>query len=207
MGSIMLMHNDRDVLEICSKTLEFLCTEGSGIFTKCDIARSNIIDQCVNRYKEAIDDWRNLIAGEEVPNEDEIFNIIVSLKKVSILYSCHNLNPWGIFDSLYEDLDECQSRTAEGKALPNEVNFLNQFLFLIKKFHENLILVVQALVYCIESCYFAITWGLNFLENACEQQNQEEASIILQKNLFKFMNVCSELVRSSKVIEIQEAVS
>lgn len=117
------MHNDRDVLETCSKTLEFLCTEGSSIFTKCDIARSNIIDQCVNRYKEAIDDWRNLIAGEEVPNEDEIFNIIVSLKKVSILYSCHNLNPWGIFDSLYEDLEECQLRTAEGKALPNEVNF------------------------------------------------------------------------------------
>lgn len=122
MGNIMLMHNDRDVLETCSKTLEYLCTEGSGIFTKCDIARSNIIDQCVNRYREAIDDWRNLIAGEEVPNEDEIFNIIVSLKKVSILYSCHNLNPWGIFDSLYEDLDECQSRTAEGKALPNEVS-------------------------------------------------------------------------------------
>lgn len=117
----MLMHNDHDVLETCAKTLEFLCTENSAIFTKCDIARSNIIDQCVNRYKEAIDDWRNLIDGEEVPNEDEIFSVVVSLKKVSILYSCHNLNPWGIFESLYEDLDEYQLRSAEGKALPNEV--------------------------------------------------------------------------------------
>lgn len=44
------------------------------------------------------------------------------------------------------------------------------------------------------------------MENTCEQQNQEEASIILQRNLFKFMNVCTELVRSSKIIEIQEAV-
>lgn len=128
----MIKHNDRDVLETCSKTLEFLCTEGSGIFTKCDIARSNIIDQCVNKYKEAIDDWRNLIAGEEVPNEDEIFGVIVSLKKVSILYSCHNLNPWGIFDSLYEDLDECQTRTAEGKALPNEV-ISNERIFSFKQ--------------------------------------------------------------------------
>lgn len=121
MATIMLMHNDHDVLETCAKTLEFLCTENSAIFTKCDIARSNIIDQCVNRYKEAIDDWRNLIDGEEVPNEDEIFSVVVSLKKVSILYSCHNLNPWGIFDSLYEDLDEYQLRSAESKALPNEV--------------------------------------------------------------------------------------
>lgn len=198
MNNIILNHNDRDVLETCSKTLEFLCTEGSGIFTKCDIARSNIIDQCVNRYKEAIDDWRNLIAGEEKPNEDEIFNINVSLKKVSILYSCHNLNPWGIFDSLYEDLEECQK-------LPNEVRFSSLVATKARANFQSKYFL-QALGYCIESCYFAISWGLNFLENTCEQQNQEEASIILQRNLFKFMNVCTELVRGSKVIEIQEAV-
>lgn len=137
----MQMHNDRDVLETCSKTLEFLCTEGSGIFTKSDIARSNIIDQCVNLYKEHIDDWRNLIAGEEIPNEDDVFHIIVSLKKISILYSCHNLNPWGIFDSLYEDLDEYQVRAAEGKALPNEVLLINHLLTyqLTDSSHNNLL--------------------------------------------------------------------
>lgn len=68
-------------------------------------------------------------------------------------------------------------------------------------------LFLQALVYCVESYYFAITWGLHFLGNNCEQQNQEENLIGLQRNLFKFMNVCTELVRSSRVIEIQEAVS
>lgn len=184
MKIIVTKCHDRDVLETCSKTLEFLCTEGSGIFTICDIKRSEIIDQCVNDYKGAIDEWRNLIAGEEIPNEDEISEVIVSLKKVSILYSCHNLNiPWNIFDSLYEDLDEYQTLSAEGKALPNE-----------------------ALVYCIESCYFAITWGLHYLENTCEPHKQEEESLDLQRKLLKFMNVCTELVRNSAVIEIQEAV-
>lgn len=123
MGDIMQAHNDKDVLETCAKTLEFLCTEGTAIYTRCDIARSNIIDQCVNRYKEAVDEWRNLIAGEETPNEDETYSVVVSLKKVSILYSCHNLNPWNLFQSLYEDIDECQSRTAESvKGIPDEVN-------------------------------------------------------------------------------------
>lgn len=131
MGDIMQAHNDKDVLETCAKTLEFLCTEGSAIYTRCDIARSNIIDQCVNRYKEAIDDWRNLIAGEETPNEDETYNIVVSLKKVAFLYSCHNLNnPWNLFESLFEDIDECQSRTAESaKGLPDEVNSFNTIQF------------------------------------------------------------------------------
>lgn len=139
----MSVHNDNDVLETSAKTLEFLCTEGSAIYTRCDIARSNIIDHCVNKYKEAIDEWRNLIAGrisrsilcylnnynsfshyylaEEPPNEDEIHSIIVSLKKVSILYSCHNLNPWGLLDSLYRDIEEYQNRQNLDYSLPNEV--------------------------------------------------------------------------------------
>lgn len=62
MANIMFVHTDHDVLETAAKTLEFLCTEGSAIYTRCDIARSNIIDNCVNRYKEAIDEWRNLIS-------------------------------------------------------------------------------------------------------------------------------------------------
>lgn len=113
-------HIDRDVLETCSKTLEYLCTEGSAIYTRCDIARSNIIDHSVNTYRMAIDDWRNLILGEEIPNDEETFAVIGSLKKVSILFSCHNLNPWGIFESLFMDLGDCL-RTDGAKSLPTEV--------------------------------------------------------------------------------------
>lgn len=205
MGDIMQSHNDKDVLETCAKTLEFLCTEGSAIYTRCDIARSNIIDQCVNRYKEAIDDWRNLIAGEETPNEDETYNIVISLKKVSILYSCHNLNPWNLFQSLYEDIDECQSRTAEStKGLPDEVNACVSMMVTVRC---SFLFFPQALVYCIEACYFSIAWGLHHLENNCEASAQEEGSLALQRNLFKFMRSCTELVPSNQGIHIQEAVN
>lgn len=54
---------DNDVLDACAKTLEFLCTEGTAIYTRCDVARSTIIDTLVNKYKEAMDDWRSLIEG------------------------------------------------------------------------------------------------------------------------------------------------
>lgn len=68
MSNIMQEHTDRDVLETVAKTLEFFCTDGSAIFTQSDIARSNIIDQCVNRYKETLDDWKNLIEGTYMRN-------------------------------------------------------------------------------------------------------------------------------------------
>lgn len=128
MSAIMQVHTDRDVLETCAKTLEFLCSEGNAIYTRCDISRSNIIDNCVNRYREAIDDWRNLIAGEEIPNEDEVYNIVSSLKKVAILYSYHNLNPWGLFDSLYQDIEDGRTGNIGGeKGLPHEVYNANTF--------------------------------------------------------------------------------
>lgn len=184
MSNIMSKHTDREVLETCAKTLEYLCIEGSAIYTRCDVARSNMIDQCVNRYREAIDEWRNLIAGEELPNEDDIYQIIISLKNVSILYSCHNLNPWNLFDSIYQDIEECQSQSNPDRGLPHE-----------------------ALVYCIEACFFSINWGLYHIENNCETSSLEQTSLELRNNLHKYINACCELVRHGPTVPIQEAVS
>lgn len=92
------------VLETCAKTLEILCTEGHSIYTRCDVSRSTIIDMIVASYKEAIDDWRNLMLGEETPNADEIFNVVSSLKKVALFYACHNLNQWNLWNSLFQDV-------------------------------------------------------------------------------------------------------
>lgn len=184
MGHIMFVHIDREVLGTCAKTLEILCTEGSAIYTRCDVARSNIVDLCVNRYKEAIDDWRNLIAGEETPDDDEIYNVNISLRKVSILYSCHNLNPCGLFDSLFQDIDDCHSGGMGERGLPKE-----------------------ALTYCIDACFFSLSWGLYYLENQCESGTFQQCAAELKTNLHKYMAACTALVKSGEKIEIQEAVS
>lgn len=63
-SQVMCMHTGREVLETCAKTLECLCAEGSATYTRCNIARSNIIENAVNKYKDTIVEWRNLILGE-----------------------------------------------------------------------------------------------------------------------------------------------
>lgn len=182
---IMSIGTDREVLEACAKTLEFLCTEGSAIYTQCDVARSNIIDESVNRYKEAIDDWRNLIAGEEVPDADEIHQVYITLKKVSILYSCHNLNPWNLFNSLFQDIEEYLNDAGNReKSIPKE-----------------------ALVFCVESCFFSISWGISALEASFESSALALTAEELRQNLDKYMNACNQLISSSETLEIQEAVS
>lgn len=82
LGKIIYAHTDPDVLETCAKTLEYLCTEGTAIFTTCDIERSNIIDECVKRYMEAIDEWRNLIEG----SSNFLFPKLLNYKKKRFQY-------------------------------------------------------------------------------------------------------------------------
>lgn len=100
---IASVQHEPEVLETLAKTLEILCTEGHSIFTKCDVARSTIVDMIVSSYKESIDDWRTLLLGEETPDADEIFNVVSSLKKVSMFYACHDLNQWGLWITLFQD--------------------------------------------------------------------------------------------------------
>ncbi|XP_072766130.1 cohesin subunit SA-2 isoform X1 [Anoplolepis gracilipes] len=155
------MH-DTEVLDTAAKTLEHMCVEGHAIFTRCDVARSTLIDSIVNKYKEAIDEYRNLIEGDEEPDEDETFNVVQSLKKVSIFYSCHNMNPWGIWDSLYKDIEDAKDPS---KSLPS-----------------------TAVKYCISACFFAILWSQNHLMEAVDSGSHgEDECRQLKERLHSFM--------------------
>lgn len=109
-------------METLAKTLEILCTEGHSIYTRCDVARSTIVDVIVASYKEAIDDWRNLLLGEETPNADETFNVVSSLKKVSMFYACHNLNQWSLWGTLFQDVKVINNST-------HIIFFIKNYLF------------------------------------------------------------------------------
>ena len=37
-------HSDKEVLETCAKTLERLCDDRHAIYSRCDIARSRLLD-------------------------------------------------------------------------------------------------------------------------------------------------------------------
>lgn len=56
-------HSDTEVLETAAKTLEILCNDDYTIYSRCDIARSSLLDMVVNKYKEANDEYLTLIDG------------------------------------------------------------------------------------------------------------------------------------------------
>ncbi|CAB0003318.1 unnamed protein product [Nesidiocoris tenuis] len=141
---------------MAAKTLEYLCSEGFGIYTKCDVQRSTLIDSIVNKYKEAMDEWNSLIEGEETPDDDETYSVVNSLKKVSIFYSCHNLGNWNIWSSLFKDVEEAKDGVT---SLPEE-----------------------AVKFSISACYFAVLWDLHRIEELIEGGASTDDAIMESKS-------------------------
>ena len=43
-------HSDKEVLDACAKTLERLCDDRHAIYSRCDIARSKLLDMVSEQY-------------------------------------------------------------------------------------------------------------------------------------------------------------
>ncbi|XP_033221678.1 cohesin subunit SA-2 isoform X2 [Belonocnema kinseyi] len=165
--------HDSEVLDTAARTLEYMCVEGHAIFTRCDIARSTLIDAIVNKYKTTIEEYRTAVDGEEELDEDDLFNVTQSLKKVAVFYSSHNMNPWEIWDSLYRDIVDAFSKADDPRrSLPEE-----------------------AVKYCITACYFSILWGQHHLmETVDSGARGEEECKRLRERLDAFVGLMRNFV-------------
>ncbi|KAG8222244.1 hypothetical protein J437_LFUL001442 [Ladona fulva] len=168
---IVEKHTDSEVLETCAKTLEILCTEDTAIYTRCDVARSTLIDGVVNHFREAMDDYITLIAGEEEPDEDETFSVVHGLKKVSIVYSCHNMGPWHLWDHLIRCIVEAKDG---GRTLPDE-----------------------AVKHCMSAAFYAILWEQKHVEEVAERGGGNEELEILRSHLHSLMDLMKEILLTS----------
>ncbi|EEB15722.1 Cohesin subunit SA-1, putative [Pediculus humanus corporis] len=179
-SKIIEKHEDTDVLETAAKTLEKLCYESHVNYTKCQTSRCTMIESIVTKYKEAIDEWNSLIAAhDDVPNDDEIFNIESSLKKIEIFYSCHDLGKWELWDMLYKDVVDCSK---------NEMK-----------------LPERAMKSCIGATFFALQWELSHIEEILSGGGTAEREIsLLRLRLNEYMGTMKEIILNSESELFQE---
>ncbi|XP_052754586.1 cohesin subunit SA-2 isoform X2 [Galleria mellonella] len=186
---IVSVQTEAEVVETCGRTLEWLCGEQGGVYTRCNVARATITDMCVNRYKEAIDEYRSLLEGGETPDADEVFAVENSLRKVSIMYMCHNLNDTNIWDSLFEDLPKC-AKENESQMPP------------------------QALVYVVRACFYSLLWSLHELEERLARAGggggeqaaaaAAAAAAALRERLLGYLAQCRRLVQHAATAALRE---
>lgn len=175
-----------EVLEACGRTLERLCDERAAVYSRCNVARATITDLCVNRYKEAVDEFRSLLEGGETPDADERFDLLNSLRKLSVMYMCHNLNDTNIWDSLFEDLPKC---VKPDSTMPT-----------------------QALVYVVRSLFYSVVWSLHTLEERLAAAGAggaagpgvADACAQLKERLHSYATHCRDIVANGISPDLRE---
>uniref|UniRef100_A0A671PZ54 Cohesin subunit SA n=1 Tax=Sinocyclocheilus anshuiensis TaxID=1608454 RepID=A0A671PZ54_9TELE len=76
-------HAEMEVLEACSKTYSILCSEEYTIMNRVDIARSQLIDELMDRFAHSVEDL--LQEGDEA-DDDDIYNVLSTLKKLTAFH-------------------------------------------------------------------------------------------------------------------------
>uniref|UniRef100_A0A4W4FEX3 Cohesin subunit SA n=1 Tax=Electrophorus electricus TaxID=8005 RepID=A0A4W4FEX3_ELEEL len=95
-------HTDTDVLEACSMTFHALCNEEFTIFNRVDIARSQLLDEQVDKFHRLLEDF--LQEGEE-QDEDDAYQVSSTLKRITAFHNAHDLTKWDLFTSNYKLLN------------------------------------------------------------------------------------------------------
>ncbi|XP_078392396.1 cohesin subunit SA-1-like [Cetorhinus maximus] len=93
---IVEKHTEMDVLEACSRAYYTLCNEDYTIRNRVDIARSQIVDTLVEIFTHSVEELLHEV-GET--DEDNLYTVATSLKRITALYNAHDLTRWELFDN------------------------------------------------------------------------------------------------------------
>merc|ERR1712088_735323 len=145
-------HSDTDVLETAAQTLEKLCDDQFPIFSRW---------------------YTNQLTGDEEPDQDEVFALVSSLKKVSIFYNCHDMGSWNIWPGLLEIVARARDTLTDKQPLT---------------------IPEEAVKYCLLGCYFGLLWDKHSCLASLERGGTEALVSELQTRLASFMAVSKDLM-------------
>ena len=172
---IVEKHSEKEVLEACAKTLERLTDENHAIFTRCGIARSRLLDSISNHFKEANDEYMSILQGKEDPDEDEMFNLVSSLKKVECFSNAHSMSECKIWESMFEVLIKYKESIAN---------------------NEEIKLPVEAVKSSMCACYYGLIWDKIYLESDENRERDSTAHEVkrLRSDFDRYLKAMQEMM-------------
>uniref|UniRef100_A0A8B9MLF1 Stromal antigen 1 n=1 Tax=Accipiter nisus TaxID=211598 RepID=A0A8B9MLF1_9AVES len=167
-------HVESDVLEACSKTYSILCSEEYTIQNRVDIAHSQLIDEFVDRFNHSVEDL--LQEGEEA-DDDDIYNVLSTLKRLTSFHNAHDLTKWDLFSNCYRLL-----RTGiEHGAMPEQI-------------------VVQAL----QCSHYSILWQLVKITEGSPSKYYNDYGDIIKETLSKTRQIDKIQCAKTLILSLQQ---
>lgn len=134
-------HTDAEVLETAAKTLEVICCDDARKSSRTEVALLSILESIWHKVAESLQAYDNSVQDGD-PDEDEIYNLNVGLKKIAVFYGCHSFDKWNVWNKLFR---------------------------IVKTTCENLtIYPEEAVINAMGACYFALLWDLKNIQDKGE---------------------------------------
>uniref|UniRef100_A0A8C1JWK6 Stromal antigen 2a n=1 Tax=Cyprinus carpio TaxID=7962 RepID=A0A8C1JWK6_CYPCA len=165
-------HTEKDVLEACSMTFHALCNEDFTIYNRVDIVRSQILDEQVDKFHRLLEDI--LQEGEE-PDEDDAYQVLSTLKRITAFHNAHDLTKWDLFTSNYK--------------------LLNSGL-------QNGDMPEQIVAHALQCTHYVILWHL---AKVSEGSASKDDMVLLRRQVRAFCMMCQRYLNSISTVVKEQA--
>eukprot|EP00074_Homo_sapiens_P090663 XP_016867176.1 cohesin subunit SA-3 isoform X4 [Homo sapiens] len=153
---VVVKHAEPAVLEAGAHALYLLCNPEFTFFSRADFARSQLVDLLTDRFQQELEE----LLQSSFLDEDEVYNLAATLKRLSAFYNTHDLTRW----ELYEPCCQLLQKAVDTGEVPHQV-----------------ILPALTLV------YFSILWTLTHISKSDASQKQLSS---LRDRMVAFCELC-----------------
>uniref|UniRef100_A0A3Q3WT25 Cohesin subunit SA n=1 Tax=Mola mola TaxID=94237 RepID=A0A3Q3WT25_MOLML len=167
-------HIEIDVLEACSKTYSILCSEEYTIMNRVDIARSQLIDEMTDRFAHSVEE---LLQEAEEADDDDIYNVLSTLKRLTAFHNAHDLTRWDLFGNCYRLL----KAGIEQGSMPEQI-------------------AVQAL----QCSHYSILWQLVKITEGAPSKYYNDYGDIIKETLSKTRQTDKILCAKTLILSLQQ---
>ncbi|XP_020834836.1 cohesin subunit SA-3 isoform X3 [Phascolarctos cinereus] len=155
---VVVKHTEPVVLEAGARALYLLCDPEFTFFSRVDFARSQLVDLLTDRFQQELEE---LLQGSFLDeDEDEVYNMAATLKRLSAFHNAHDLTRW----ELYEPCCRLLKKAVDTADVPRQI-----------------ILPALTLI------YFSILWTLAHVSGSNSSQEQV---LGLRGKLLTFCDLC-----------------
>ncbi|XP_067412975.1 cohesin subunit SA-3 [Emydura macquarii macquarii] len=149
-------HTGQEVLEAAARTLYVLCNPEFTFYSRADVARSRLVDMLADKFQQEV---AELLQASYL-DEDEVYSMAATLKRISIFHNAHDLTPW----QLWEPCHSLLQRAVDTGEVPKQV-------------------VIPTMT-CL---HFSILWELARISGASPAQKQ---LLDLKRKVASFCSLC-----------------
>uniref|UniRef100_A0A3Q3H197 Cohesin subunit SA n=1 Tax=Labrus bergylta TaxID=56723 RepID=A0A3Q3H197_9LABR len=174
MRLVVEKHIEMDVLEACSKTYSILCSEEYTIMNRVDIARSQLIDEMTDRFTHSVEE---LLQEAEEADDDDIYNVLSTLKRLTAFHNAHDLTRWDLFGNCYRLL----KAGIEQGSMPEQI-------------------AVQAL----QCSHYSILWQLVKITEGAPSKYYNDYGDIIKETLSKTRQTDKILCAKTLILSLQQ---